>query len=267
MQTVKCQLCGHEFGQITEKHTIKCAGITMNEYRIKFPMAPIRTQAHSNKIRQLNSVHKRGDKNPMKNPEHKRKMMDNQIIAVRNLEYRKRVSERQKLKNNNPTFGLAGTKSYWYGRKKSKETIDKMRKTMMKKYGKLTFDRKFVPNHNPFSCEIFDEISKITGTKISHARNGGEFYIQSLGYWVDGYDSEYNIVYEWDEPRKFNSDGSLKESHIARESRIQSELNCKIVRIQENRFYSKKDYIDALRDIMDNIIEIKKESGFSSIRH
>lgn len=34
---------------------------------------------------------------------------------------------------------------------------------------------------------------------IQHAENFGEFYIKELGYYVDGYDKENNIVYEWDE--------------------------------------------------------------------
>lgn len=266
METIKCQLCGIDYGQITEKHTKKCGGITIEEYRKKFPNSPIRTESHSNIIRKINSIHKRGDKNPMKNPEYKKKMMENQIIAVQNVEYRKRVSERQKISNNNPKFGMAGKDSYWYGKKKTKDVIDKMKKTMVEKYGKLKFDEKFKPNYNPFSCDVFDEISKITGTKIIHAKNSGEFYIKSLGYWVDGYDSANNIVYEWDEIRKFYPNGGLKEKHLIREDKIKSELNCKIIRIQENQFYSKSDYVHALRDIMDSIIEIKKENGFSNVR-
>jgi hypothetical protein len=56
---------------------------------------------------------------------------------------------------------------------------------------------KIVPNFNIYACQLLDEISKITNTNIQHALNGGEYYISKLGYWVDGYDHENNIVYEY----------------------------------------------------------------------
>jgi hypothetical protein len=59
------------------------------------------------------------------------------------------------------------------------------------------------PNFNPVGCEVLDNISNKKNIHIQHAMNGGEFYIKELGYWVDGYDKENNIVYEFDEKYHF----------------------------------------------------------------
>ena len=44
--------------------------------------------------------------------------------------------------------------------------------------------------------ESLDKISEEKNVKIQHAMNGGEYYIKELGYWLDGYDIENNVVYE-----------------------------------------------------------------------
>ena len=56
-----------------------------------------------------------------------------------------------------------------------------------------------VPNYNSNACDLFDKISKQKNIYIQHAKNDGEYFIKELGYWLDGYDKENNIVYEFDE--------------------------------------------------------------------
>ena len=51
---------------------------------------------------------------------------------------------------------------------------------------------------------MYDIANEIFGWKLRHAMNGGEYYIKELGYWVDGYDKENNIIYEFDEHQHFN---------------------------------------------------------------
>jgi len=53
-----------------------------------------------------------------------------------------------------------------------------------------------------------------------------------LGYYVDGYDVEKNIVIEIDKPHHFNSDGSLTKKDIICENEITKLLKCKFVRIR-----------------------------------
>ncbi|MCK9445444.1 hypothetical protein M0Q50_00955 [bacterium] len=86
-----------------------------------------------------------------------------------------------------------------------------------------------VPNFNKDACKLFDEISLKEGIHIQHAMNGGEFYIKELGYWVDGYDKENNIVYEFDEKHHNNK----LEKDLIRQIEIEQYLKCEFIRIKE----------------------------------
>jgi len=86
-----------------------------------------------------------------------------------------------------------------------------------------------IPSYNPKACEIFDKISEENNIHIQHAMNGGEYYLKELGYWVDGYDTKNNIVYEYDEKHhKYQ-----KEKDLIREQEIIDLLGCKFIRIKE----------------------------------
>jgi len=91
------------------------------------------------------------------------------------------------------------------------------------------------PNFNPKACKIFDKISEKKNVHIQHAMNGGEYYIKELGYWIDGYDIENNIVYEYDE--KYHESKKQKEKDLIRENEIKSFLKCKFIRIKEKVDY------------------------------
>jgi len=92
----------------------------------------------------------------------------------------------------------------------------------------------FVPNFNPDSIHILEQIAKELGiTDLQHAENGGEFHIKELGYWVDGYSKEKNIVIEYDEKRHFTSEGKLKERDVIRQTEIENYLGCTFIRITE----------------------------------
>ncbi len=62
--------------------------------------------------------------------------------------------------------------------------------------------------------------------------NGGEFHIKELGYWVDGYDKNNNIVYEYDEKSHFVN-GELKQKDVNRQEEIVNFLGCEFIRIEE----------------------------------
>lgn len=68
------------------------------------------------------------------------------------------------------------------------------------------------------------------------ATNGGEYHIKELGYFVDYYDKEKNLVIEWDENSHYNVNGSLKENDILRENEIKNHLKCKFYRIKQTNF-------------------------------
>ena len=89
-----------------------------------------------------------------------------------------------------------------------------------------------VPRYNINSISIIEEYGSKYNYNFRHAENGGEFHIKELGYYVDGYDIEKNVVIEIDEPHHFNSDGSLKEKDYSRELEITKLLKCKFIRIK-----------------------------------
>jgi hypothetical protein len=43
-------------------------------------------------------------------------------------------------------------------------------------------------------------------------------------------------VIEWDEPRHYNVDGTLKEKDIIRQKQIEECLKCKFIRVKEKTF-------------------------------
>lgn len=92
---------------------------------------------------------------------------------------------------------------------------------------------KLVPHFNIEACKLFEEISLLKKINIQHALNGGEFYIKQLGYWVDGYDKENNVVYEY-----YEREHNYKiERDLIREEQIKKLLNCEFIIIKENQEY------------------------------
>jgi len=116
---------------------------------------------------------------------------------------------------------------------KRPEVRRKIRLNLLKrKKQNIKNDGQLQPFYNPIGCKLFNEIMKKTKTFIQHAENGGEFYIVELGFWVDGYDQENNIVYEIDEKHHFNWDGTYIERDINRQKEIIAFLNCEFIRIK-----------------------------------
>jgi hypothetical protein len=71
----------------------------------------------------------------------------------------------------------------------------------------------------------------MTGWNLIHALNGGEYIV--IGYSLDGYDKERNIVFEYDEPKHFSKDGVLKEKDFNRMKDIILILACRFIRYNE----------------------------------
>ena len=86
------------------------------------------------------------------------------------------------------------------------------------------------PNYNPSSIPIIEAKAKELGiTDLQHAENGGEFYVKGLGYWVDGYSKEHNLVIEYDEKHHKRQ----VVADVKRQAEITEHLNCKFIRISE----------------------------------
>jgi hypothetical protein len=112
----------------------------------------------------------------------------------------------------------------------SKKTIKKIRLSTIKYIKSST--GQCAPRYNKTSIPIIEAYGKENGYNFQHAENGGEFHIKELGYWVDGYDKEKNIVLEIDEPHHFDKNGSLRKKDMMRQNEIEKQLNCKFIRIK-----------------------------------
>jgi hypothetical protein len=118
-----------------------------------------------------------------------------------------------------------GDKNAFYGKSHTEETKKKLRKSkseLMKKLGVM-------PGYNPKACIEIDNYGKENGYNFQHAENGGEYHIKELGYWVDGYDKEKNIVVEYME-KHHDRPSHIKKDKKRKEEIIQL-LNCKFIEI------------------------------------
>ena len=70
-------------------------------------------------------------------------------------------------------------------------------------------------------------------TFIQHALNGGEYHIKELGYWVDGYDVEKNVVIEYHEKHHYLPKQNEKDKK--RQKEIIETLKCKFIIIYYNQ--------------------------------
>lgn len=116
------------------------------------------------------------------------------------------------------------------GKTHSSETKRKMRKTTIQNLREKNGDQ-FYPNYNPEACSLIENYGEKHGYGFQHAKNGGEYFVEELGYWVDGYDEEENVVVEVYEDHHYK-DGELKERDKRREEEIKQFLNCEIIQIK-----------------------------------
>jgi hypothetical protein len=186
------------------------------------------------KLRKRRSVeklkwHKNND-NPFKGKIHsdeaKEVIREKAKLRWEDINQRKKASEKtlEYHKTNDNNFK---------GKKHSTESLRKMRLAAIERISIAKFNgNQMMPNYNISSISILEEIAKEMGiTDLQHAENGGEFFIKELGYFVDGYSKEKNVILEYDEPHHFNSDGSLKESDVIRQKEIEEYLKCEFIRI------------------------------------
>jgi hypothetical protein len=97
--------------------------------------------------------------------------------------------------------------------------------------------RKFFPAYNKKSIKIIKSYGRKFGYKFQHAETYdrennyiGEYHIKELGYFLDAYDKERNVVLEIDEDGHFLH-GKRKEKDIMRQRTIEQFLGCKFIRL------------------------------------
>ena len=118
----------------------------------------------------------------------------------------------------------------WKGKHLSDSTKQKIREStcqyLLKTHGG--------PRYNKSAIPVLEQIAKEHGWKIQHAENGGEFYT-GIGYFVDAYDKEKNIVLEYDEPVHYADveNNILREKDLKRQNEIIEHLHCEYWRYNE----------------------------------
>lgn len=156
------------------------------------------------------------------------------------IKYSNRIRSEESNIKRSKSCKKAGCGLYNKGRKcteKNKklyriQMIDRLKKTY----------KNFHPGYNTKACKIFDELMKQFKIEIQHALNGGEYHIEKLGYYVDGYDSLNNVIYEYDERRHYDVYGKLNEKDVKKQKDIEHYLNCKFIRIKWNEPINEKLY-------------------------
>jgi len=99
----------------------------------------------------------------------------------------------------------------------------KKRRLITQQFLKQNYGKSGLISYNKRACEFIDYINKKFNLKFQHATNGGEYNVS--GYFLDGYDREKNIVFEYDEKYHYDTSNNLKEKDRKRQDNIIQEIS------------------------------------------
>ena len=88
-------------------------------------------------------------------------------------------------------------------------------------------------NYSEKACKFIDKLNEERGWNLQHALNGGE--IRCGRYYLDGYDKELNIAFEYDELRHYTNAqlNILCEKDVKKMNFIKKKFNCRFFRYNE----------------------------------
>ena len=170
---VKCQLCSREFTQMTNSH-MKSHGLTLPEYKVKFPLAEIVSQALKDKISAAN-------KGKVRTEEHKANLKasvrktfeDGRVAHNKGVTGVVKDSEETKAKKRAIHLGAKRSEETRQrmsvanaGRQRSEEAIDKWRLSnalAIEKNGGVGFNKGF--KHSDETKDRLREIAKARGVE------------------------------------------------------------------------------------------------------
>ena len=138
---------------------------------------------------------------------------------------------KQGYKSGKIVHAMKGKPGTFTGRKHSEESKAKTRASTLAyietMYGAV------VTRYNVNACRYIEFLNSRFSWHLQHAENGGE--VRVCNYFLDGYDSNLNIVFEYDEPRHYKDVNSniLSDKDIERQNYIIEKLGCEFYRYNE----------------------------------
>lgn len=151
---------------------------------------------------------------------------------------------KQRYKSGEIVHAMKGKPGTFTGRKHSEESKAKARASTLAyietMYGSVA------TRYNVNACRYIDFLNSRFSWHLQHAENGGE--VRVCNYFLDGYDSNLNIAFEYDEPRHYSDVQAniLCERDISRMHIIREELGCQFIRYNEQ--------LNLLYEIDDNLV-------------
>lgn len=79
------------------------------------------------------------------------------------------------------------------------------------------------------ACKFIDELNKKNNWHLQHGMNGGEIRVGK--YYLDGYDKDLNIAFEYDEIKKHNKNF---DKDVTKQKFIKEKLQCRFFRYLES---------------------------------
>jgi NUMOD3 motif len=210
-----------------------------------------------------------GEKNPMFNKTHTvetreklrklslgKKMSQESIDKiVKKLKGMKRSNEAKrnlslsKMGEKNPFYGKVGNEIPFYGKTHSEEVKKKLRKYCLER---ISLTGKF-GGFNKIACKFFDVLNEKMNWNGKHALNEGEHEI--IGYSLDYFNRDLNLIIEWDEP--YHNKPETKQKDLIRQKNLLNELNCQFYRVDErnNKVYkvdnnNEVDHTDKIQELL-----------------
>ena len=121
--------------------------------------------------------------------------------------------------------------STWRGKKFSTEYKRKISEGTIKYIEQTKGQCK--PRYSIKGCRYIDKLNEEKHWNLQHAENGGEKRIGC--YFLDGYDKDLNIVFEYDEPKHYKDiqNNILQDKDIERQTYIIEQLHCEFWRYNE----------------------------------
>lgn len=226
-----CAFCGNLFEYKNNKNnknrkycSRKCSNMVTNKGK---NIGKVRSEEWKEWAREFF----KGKKNPFYGKKHTKESIEkfsNKLKGKRCPEHVKKYFSNLYSGSGNPFYGKKHTNET---RKRLKEIASSESGRRIRRFNAIK-KNKFYPNYSKIGCKLFEEINTELGWNGRHAENGGEYYIEELGYWVDYYEPNLNIVIEYD--GKHHGLKKVREKDLIRQNEIIKFLKCKFYRIKFN---------------------------------